>query len=240
MGIFYVHPADFIRERRFEVLAPSYYHPHISSDVLLGGVEKPKQERVNPYRFVTVGRQTPPRPSMVLPGQHADQHQHCYYTAEIMVDMFRKRIPFDIVHDVDIVELMDGVDRYLVSLKADIQAEVVEAIEYTRLLLAWREQLYKHYFRYMKTHPTAMEELYPNFDKQNNIFSLLLAVGSLGIEETNLDPLKARQTPPVTLDIRASKTSTEITQTEAEQEITNPFASAHNEKFDLQDFLKGT
>ena len=195
MARFFFSAVEFIKERRFEVYVPAFYHPVLPQEML-----NPKPaplERPNPWKKVATRRRDP-TPFRQL--QDPNQLQRASYTIEIMLDMFRKKIEFIIANDDDIPEMFDGVDRYLESIKPDVSLGVERTVDYARLVVAWRGELYKHYYRYMKTHPTALDKLYPGEDKNKNIFALLSAVGTDADPALSIDPLLSKRNPPYDID----------------------------------------
>lgn len=195
MTTFYVRAADFMRQRKFEVLAPAYYHPYVSSESLIP--QKKELEPINPHRLVP---RTFLDPTPFRMDYDPDEEQRCLYTVQIMLDMFKKNVPFQILHDHDVVEIFDNLDRYLLTLENDVSQGIEESIEYARLVVKWRAEVYKHYFRFMKTNPVAMDELYPKNNSQDNIFTLMANVGGADKHLFSTDPLRARAQPPYDID----------------------------------------
>jgi hypothetical protein len=241
--ILYPSAAEFIRHRRFEVLAPSFYHPDESSSTL--ELTKKKPEKVNTLRFVDRGvRCSAPFRQGIDP----DEMQFCSYTVEIMLDMFRKKTHFEIVRDTDLPEIFDNLDRYLLTLKPDCEQGVEDSINYARLVVSWREEVYKHYYRFMRMNPTAMEELYPRNDTVENIFTLMASVSGINYSEYKDDPLLSRRNPP--FDINAVIPVDPVAATGGDFDIGSSLGLENKKdlfadkgsapKFDLQGFLGGS
>lgn len=195
MALYYLSAVEFIKNRNFEVWVPAFYHPHMPEDMLNS---KPQPvAKTNRWKMVTKNQRNP------LPfQQHTDpnQMQRASYSIEIMLDMFRKKIEFQIALEDDIPEIFDGLDRYLMSIKPDVEVGVERTIEYAKLVLAWREEVYKHYYRYMQSNTNAMDRLYPNGSPTKNLVHLMSLVSGVRQETRNLDPLRARANPPYRID----------------------------------------
>jgi len=172
MAIHYLSAAESFRKRPFDVLVPAYYHSHLPEEMKTGRREP--LQRVNRLRMVSTKRRDP---MPFYQPRDVNQWQHASYTLEIMVEMFVKKVVYQITNDADIVEILDEVDRYLLSLRADVETNNTKIIDYVRIVLEWRSELYKNYFRYMKQHPEALARLYPNEDPTKNIFHLMSTIG---------------------------------------------------------------
>lgn len=215
MAKYFLSAVEWIKERRFEVYAPAFYHPYMPKELV-----NPKPEplvRATPWKRAAVFRRdTTPFRQLADP----NQIQRASYTVEIMLDMFRKKIEFQIENDDDIVEILDGVDRYLVSIETDISLGNQVIVDYARLVIEWRKELYKHYFRYMNTNPTAKERLYPNQNSKQNVFYLMSQVGGVTNDLSGLDPLRKKAHPPFNLEeiipksMQDSKTTSQSLETE--------------------------
>lgn len=240
MAMMFVRAIDFIKERRFEVLAPTFYHPNMSSDSL--DLTPPKREKPNRFRFVPVNFLNPTPMRMDV---DPDLMQNCAYPVETMLDMFQKNVPFQIVYDNDIPEIFDGLDRYLLTIQPEVESGIEYSIVVARLVIKWRAEVYKHYYRYMMLNPAAKDALYPKNNSVENIFTLLSKASGLNYDEFQHDPLKSRRNPPYDVDrIMPSKNdgkngrdlendSASILNKRAEEQ----FNSAS--KFDLKGFLSG-
>lgn len=233
MAIHYLSSAEYFRKRTFDVLVPAYYHSHIPEEMKTGRREA--LARVNRFKMVST-RQREPTPFY----QPRDPYswQHAQYTLEIMVDMFYKKVVYQLTHDEDIVEILDEVDRYLITLQTDVETNNRTIVEYVKIVLQWREELYKHYYRYMRQHPEALARLYPNEDPTKNIFHLMSSIGLPKTKHQETDPLKRKAHPPYTLDeLKPLPGKT----TEAYEDLmgismdNNPLAAEENFNFD--DFL---
>lgn len=236
MAILYLSAVEYIKKRPFDVNAPAYYFPHLPEEMKNPTVAK--IERPGPFRMTSMSRKNP------LPFRQTPdptQMQLCSYTIEVMIEMFQKQIEFEIVNEDDIPEIFDAVDRYLLSLREDVAIGVEHIIEYAKLVVRWRTELYKHYYRYMTNHPAALEALYPNNDRKKNLVSLM----SIGIRQENLDldPLRSKAKPPYDIEEQQPK-PTVIDGEDAFQMETslglsqNGFTVDDGSKFDFEDFLK--
>ena len=193
----YLSAFEFIREREFDMITPAFYQPELPEEMTN---PKPFQRQApNPYKMTPMN--APPRPILK---QFDDpyQPQHTKFSVEIMVDMHQKKIVFELVYEDDIVEIMDGIDRYLITLYPDVASGVNQSIEFAKMIVDLRQELYKIYYRYMQTHPAAKEALYPQNNPEENIFTALSMAG-LGSEFKNMDPLLAKAKPP--FDIEKTK-----------------------------------
>jgi hypothetical protein len=204
VGPLYLSPVEFIKNRPFELYVPAFFHPHIPDD--MKNPTLAPMERVNRFRMVPVRRKN------TTPFRHVfdpHQRQRAAYPIEVMLEMFQKQIEFEHVYDEDVVEVFEGIDRYLVSLRDDVIAGSEKVITYVRFLLRFREEVYKHYYRYMMSNPTSLASLYPNNDTKKNIFALLSALSGTSKETFNLDPLRAKGIPPLDLNALMPKEKTE-------------------------------
>lgn len=191
VGPLYLSAVEFVKKRPFDVYVPAFYHPNMPDDLV--NPSRAPLERVNRFKMVATKKRNP-APFYRPLDPH--QLQRAAYTIENMLVMFNKQVEFELVNEEDVVEIFEGIDRYLETLREDIRAGSEPAVEYARLLIKWREEVYKHYYRYMMTHPTSLETLYPNNDKKQNIFALLSALNGTSQETLNLDPLRAKAKPP--------------------------------------------
>lgn len=239
MARYFLSAVEFIKNRNFEVLVPAFYHPHVPAEMLNS---KPAPlERPNRFKPVATKRRLPvPFYQPIDP----NQLQRASYSIEIMLDMFRKKVEFQIAHDEDIPEIFDGLDRYLLSLQQDVETGNERSIEYARLVIAWRGEVYKHYYRYMKTHPAALEKLYPNNNPTQNLLHLM---SSTGIRKENLalDPLRAKAEPPYQVDAVTPKGPDEFQSEDSMIESSLGLSKNFNfnddgKDFNFDDFLKGS
>lgn len=235
MAIHYLSAVSFIKERQFKVRVPAFYFPIVPE----GMMDTPKPlERPNPFRKVSVVKHTP-----MWMRQVDDPHQlqEANFTTEILLDMFRKKIEFEFIEEGDVVELFEGIDRYLMSLKPDVELGNERIIEYAKLVIDFRERLYGLYYRYMKLNPAAFEKLYPNNDPQKNLMYLMMHGGGTNVVKEDLDPLLAKRNPPYKLD--KIKPIVSDNETNPEVKIENFLGTSSvlqdtNDDFNFDDFLK--
>jgi hypothetical protein len=191
----YLSALEFVQKRLFDMWVPAYYDPNLPEDMI---ATKPKPfEKTNRFRPVSKSRRDP---SPFYKPYAPDQPQLSAFSIEGMVKMFYRKVEFELYKESDIVEIFDGLDRYLISLRQDVELGNERIIEYVRLCLELRKELYKHYYRYMELNPTAKEKLYPNNDPTKNIFHLMALAGGLREDHDALDPLRARSKPPYEVD----------------------------------------
>lgn len=191
--VLYLDAEEFIRKREFVLNVPAFYHPNMPDELV--NPKPPVREKVNRFYPVQTGkRNLAPFRQIVDPMQK----QIAHYSVEVMIDMFQKKIEFEMIHDEDVVEILDGIDRYLVMIRPYIEDMIEDITVYAKKMIAFRSEVYKHYFRYMNLNPAALQSLYPNNDPKRNIFTLM----SLGVkkERLKLEPLKARAFPPYDLE----------------------------------------
>ena len=194
MAQYYLSAVEFIKERRFDVFVPAFYHANISEE-LLRPQNEPRQ-KINRFKMVSVSRRCPT--PFYQPLDHT--HMQCAsYSTEDILKMFHKKVEFELRFEEDVVHIVDGIDRYLRSLKDNISAGDEHSIEYARLCVRFREEMYKHYYRYMQLNPAAKEKLYPNHSPTQNVFHLMGAVSGRE-DRINLDPLRAKAEPPINID----------------------------------------
>ena len=239
MAVYYLSVHEYITKHPFEVLVPAFYHPHMPANMV-----NPKPEPLEkPNRW----RKVPTKRRSLLPFnpvEDPDRLQSAKYTIEIMLDMFRKKIEFQIVHDEDVVEIFEGLDRYLISLKTDVEMGDPKITEYAKLVIAWRDEVYKHYYRYMMTHPAAKEKLYPNNDPTKNLLHLMSIASGIRKEQYNLDPLRARAEPPYRIDSIKPKEKDGSLSPEMSMEsslglsASSTLLADDGKGFDFDDFLK--
>lgn len=195
MPVLYLSAVEWIKKRNFDVAVPAFYHPHLPEDM-----KNPKVAPLTrPHRF----GMTPMKRRNPTPFRHVvdeSQIQSASYSVEIMLDMFQKKIEFTIINDDDIPEIFDGLDRYLLSLKSDVEMGLEHAVVYAKLVISWRAEVYKHYYRYMQLNPTAKAALYPNNNPKDNLLNLMSMAGGIRGEKLELDPLRARAKPPYDLE----------------------------------------
>lgn len=238
MARYWLNAAAFIRKRNFDVWVPAYYHPHMPAELV--NPKPAPREKVNRYRMVATKRRdpTPYR-------QHVDpnQIQKASYSIEIMLDMFRKKVEFELQNEYDVVEILDGLDRYLGTLRVDVEMGLTKAVEYAGWVIAWREQVYKHYYRYMMTHKDARDFLYPGNDPENNMLSLIsmMAPSITRYGETEVDPLKAKAHPPYRVEGLLPKEKNnnpdEMLLMESSLGLSRPSITDDGKDFDFDDFL---
>ena len=239
MAPLFLSVVEFIKNRNFEVIVPAFYHPHMPAEMV-----NPKPaplEKVNRHRMVAVNRR---HSAPFNPVEDPDRLQRASYSIEIMLDMFRKKIEFQIVNQDDIPEIFDGLDRYLLSIKTDVEMGNERSVEYARLVIAWREEVYKHYYRYMKEHPAAMEKLYPNNDPTKNLLHLMSLMGGVRKDIANLDPLRARAEPPYRVDAvlpvsKSGNTAEDFMESSLGLSGGGMPLNDDGKGFDFEDFLKG-
>ena len=164
MAQIYLSAVDYIKNKPFDVWVPAFYHPHIPQEMVHKNAAP--LGRTNPYRWTDLNRRnmTP-----FYQPHDASQMQRASYPIEIMLDMFQKKIEFELGSEDDVPEIFDALDRYLLSLKDNVADGNEAVIEYARLVLRWRAEMYKHYFRYMQTHPAALANLHPNNNKEQSL-----------------------------------------------------------------------
>lgn len=236
MAKYYLSSVEFIKNRPFDVYVPAFYHPHIPTEVLH---PKPKPfEKVNRWRKVAVNRRDP---TPFFRPLDTNQLQKASYTIEIMLDMFRKKIEFELVHEEDVVEILEEIDRYLISLRPDVELGNETIIEYVKLVMSWRKEVYKGYYRYMQLNPVALDKLYPNQDRNKNLVSLMVSIGGANSDMQELDPLRAKAKPPY--DLKSSTPSSNI-DIESSMSIESSFGLStegiikdDGKEFDMDDFL---
>jgi hypothetical protein len=183
-----------LQKRMFKVFAPAFYHPYMPFEVM--NPPKKPREKPNPYRKVA----TRPEPTMPMRHLHdPDQMQECFYPIEVMIDMYSKKINFELANEADVVTILDAMDRYLYSARPNISANDAQVIEFVTHILNFRKEIVKHFYRYMMTHPVAAAQYYPNQSKTQNIFHALTRI-HVGTEEIQqLDPIRARMKAPYEL-----------------------------------------
>lgn len=240
MTMFYLSPVQYFKERQFDVWVPAFYFPMIPQG-MLDASPKPL-EKPNPFKAVsTVRHQKQYMRPLIDPGQM----QKALFTPEILLDMFRKKIDFEFVNDDDVVDLFENVDRYLMSIKADVELGDERIIEYAKLVISFREQLYHLYYRYMKLNPAAFEKLYPNNDPKNNLMYLMMHGGGASVDKIELDPLLAKGKPPYMVETLHPNANGTIGSGEVMVEnYLGPSSSIDikddGSDFDFHDFLKKT
>lgn len=232
-GPIYISAADFIKQKPFDLFVPAFYHPHLPTDIRNPG--KFVRERPTPFKKVAVrGQRVRPFDHVIDP----NQMQKAAFSIEVMLDMYQKKIEFEIANEDDIVEIFEGLDRYLLSLKPEVLSGDQVSVDYARLVVRWRGELYKHYYRYMKTHPAALEKLYPNNNPTQNLLHLMTLTSGLREGKAELDPLRAKAQPPY--DIEQSqpkdKVANDITEVDPFLGMDSPSVD-DGKGFDIDSFI---
>lgn len=195
MAHLWLTPLAFIQERPFDVHVPAYYYPNLPD-----AIKHPqpfKRERPSPGRRVAVHQ----RPSIPLYAPHdPGRMQKASFSCQIMIEMFVKQVEFELAHEEDTVEIIDGLDRYLESLRRDIELGDETCTTYAQYVINWRKEVYKHFYRVMMTNPAAREKLYPNGSPNKNLLSIIARVNSFDTTVAKLEPLVAMAHPPYEID----------------------------------------
>jgi len=236
--IHYARPIDHIKKRRFEVEVPAFYHPNMPADIVNPPVRV--RERLAPGKRIKRGLNG----AIALhPLVDPNQLQRASYTIENMIEMFSRKIEFSLVQTFDIVEILDSLDNYLISIKHDVEAGNQKIISYAKVLVEWRAEVYKHYYRYMKLNPTAASRLYANNDPNKNFFSLMNAITGDNAEYKDLDPLRAKAHPPYPIGVEKSRETVDSPDVIMETSLGLPKSAidkmlgGDEAKFDFDDFL---
>ena len=236
MAMYYLSSIDEIKNRLFDVSIPGDYNPHIPKDILYPIIEpKPK---INTFRMTPVHRR-PNIPVVVLGDSTATQKASL--SIETLVEMYSKKIDFMLYNEEDIIRIFDAIDRYFLVMRDDVELGNEDVINYLKIMLRFREIVYKLYFRYMKTNQGALERIYPNHDSKRNILSMMASLSLSGTPGSNVDPLVARANPPYSIDNIKPRTDTER---ELENSIecslgipTGGFTADDGKDFDFDNFL---
>lgn len=237
MTIFYLSAYAYIKEKPFDVWAPAFYFPLIPDSMK---DTKPKPlEKPNPFKMVSTVRHNP---TYMRQMEDPNQMQRARFTTEILVDMFQRKIDFEFVHDEDVVDMFENIDRYLVSIKNDVELGDEKIVKYAKLIMSFRERLYHLYYRYMKLHPEALEKLYPNNNPTENIMYLMMQGGTSRVDANELDPLLAKRRPPYRIDkILPTSSDGEVKEVTFESHL-GPSATMDikddGSDFNFDDFLK--
>lgn len=231
----YISQVDYIKYHLFDVFVPAYFQTAIPEH-MKDPTPKPLG-RVNPFRMTDINRM-----SNVPLYQPFDPHQiqSARYSIEIMLEMHAKKVEFELGIESDIVLILDALDKYLLTLTEDIRGGHEYAIAYARLVVSFREEVYKLYYRYMKLNPGVMDNLYPKQDKTKTLNHLLMAVG--GEDLNTLDPLRARMKPPIDIDSLLPKNNQPLTIENLEGSLGIPKSGAFvddGKDFKIDEFLQG-
>lgn len=232
MSVLYLSAADSFKKKLYEVFAPAYYQSNLPDHF----VKKPyhPKPKINPFTMTPVNqRNATPFYQPLDP----NQMERASYSIERMIDMHEKRVTFTIANDYDIPSILGEIDEYLLSLKEDVKLGVDKAVNYTRLVVRFRKEVYKDYYRYMKQNPTALEELYPGYSIDDNLFSVM---GQITGGVHDLDPLRAKMNPPYDIDnlIPKSKEPDKTEEFSKTLGITaNHLLEDDGRDFNFQDFL---
>jgi len=236
MAKLYLSAVEFVKKREFEVFIPAYYDPNTPSEMI--NRTPRKLERPNSWKSVSTRRRdTTP---FYQPLSH-DQIVKSAFSLEGMLVMFHKQVEFELVYEEEIVEVFDGIDRYLVSLKVDVEMGSERVIDYVNLMLKWRAEVYKHYYRFMKMNPSALERLYPNNDPTQNLLYLMKMGGGLRSNEDELDPLRARAKPPYSVEAIVPKEAVEDVRIDIGSSLglsSDHVINDDGRDFNFDDFLK--
>jgi hypothetical protein len=238
MAFLYLSAVSFIKERVFPVRVPAFYFPSLPNEVM-DNTPKPL-ERPNPFKKVSVVRH---QPQYMRPMADPDALQEANFTTEILLDMFRKKIDFEFMVEEDVVELFEGLDRYLISLKPDVELGDEKVTNYAQLVIDFREKLYGLYYRYMKLNPAAFEKLYPNNKPKENLMYLMMHGSGTNVNLEELDPLLAKRRPPYVINkIKPICKDTSVNEEIKIESYLGPSSGANfedaNDDFNFDDFLK--
>jgi len=238
MAYHYLSAVSFIKERPFKVRVPAFYFPVLPEGVMNNSPQP--LEKPNPFRKVSVVRH---QPQYMRNGIDPNALQEANFTTEILLDMFRKQIDFEFVVDEDVVELFEGLDRYLISLKPDVELGTASVMAYAQLVIDFRERLYHLYYRYMKLHPAAFEKLYPNNKPEQNLMYLMMQGGGTNVKSAEWDPLLAKRHPPYVINKVKPIDKTDSADLEIKIEsYLGPSSNTNfedtNDDFNFDDFLK--
>lgn len=236
--IHYARAVDHIKKRLFEVEVPAFYHPNMPANI----VNPPPRvrEKLVPGKI----RKTGLNGIIALPPT-VDPHQlqRASYSIETMLDMFNRKIEFALIQTFDIVEVLESLDRYLLSIKHDVEAGNQQITDYAKLVVRWRGEVYKHYYRYMKLNPAALARLHANNDPNKNFFSLMSAITGNDENVKRMDPLRAMAYPPYPVGTETANAKTETPEVIMETSFglpnsaVNKLLSGDGDKFDFDDFL---
>jgi hypothetical protein len=200
MAIHYFSAYEEFTQKRFEMFVPAYFEPNMPKEFstpIRGRLPRPQQFKPVPTRRRD--------PTPFYQPEDPDQKQKANYPVEMMVEMFTKKVQFELLRDEDTVPVMSVVDRYLVSLQTDLEMGHEGIIAYVRLILPFRAALYKHYYRYMYNNPAARDGLYIGNDSNNTLASMLAIIGGAPSNIPETDPIKAMSFPPVDPDAASKK-----------------------------------
>ena len=236
MSGLYISALDTIKHKTFHVAVPAYYKPFMTEEMKN---PKPKPlEKVNTFRAVYTTQHNPD--PYYKPIDH-NQLEFGLFTIEIMVDMFKKKVEFQIIYPETVIEIFDTLDRYLITLEDDVRRGEENIITYARLVVGLREKLFVHYFRYMKTNPAALEKLYVNNDPKKGLDSV---VNGLGIRDNNkveYDPLMAKKLPPFNIEAIRPKAVNESNLSQFEKTLGLPTGKPSGDDistFDFETFMR--
>ena len=236
MPRFYATPHDNVNYRLFPLWAPAFFDPDITVEDLI----KKKTTRPVLNQYFMVSRQRAPERQR-FQSTDPNEMQSASFSIWTMLKMHRYQVPFQLKNEADIVDILDGIDSYALSLKPDVVLghETITAV--VRLLFDWRVEVFKHYFRYIKTHPAALEQLYPNGTKDENIFAMLSDFSYKEEEKIALDPLRVRLKPPYDVDKTIPHSQRPVAEKTFEEQlgINGQIVTPHDPfKFDFDEFMK--
>ena len=159
-----------------------------------------------------------------------------------MISMNMKKVAFRLVREGDIVEILAGIDRYLMSLEPDVKNRNEAIVEYVRYVLNFRKEVYKNFFRYTKLNERFRRSLYMRNNPDQSILSLLSAITG-NKEGDSWDPLESLRHPPYELDEKPAgdpeKFSTGSMEAYLGVSKNIPIAVDDGKDFIFEDFLKG-
>lgn len=236
--VLYLNAEEQFKKEPYDVWVPAYYSPHMPRELIEPMI--PKREKANP-RYKTPINFRNPTPFRSL--DEPNKLELAAFSLEIIVEMFTKQIEFTLMREDDVPKIMDALDRYLLHIENHVRQGVQEFVDYARLVIAFREAHYLHYFRFMKTHPAAERALHIGGDPSKNILYLLSVANRTKVESRSLDPLLARREPPYQIDRITPRSDAASSVDDMDRfggmaADDTPLGAVT--KFDMDDFLKRT
>ncbi len=237
MSHIFLDAADFIKNKNFEVLVPSYYKPYVTSEDIT-----PKPLRRNKPDKLRMTPLFDYQPVVHYVHENPDHLEAGLFSIEIMMDMFERKVVFTIMNDKDTVDILDGIDRYMEAMYYDVSIGRDDVVNFIRKMVEFRNEIYKHYYRYMKMNPTAEERLHPNHSRTENVLSMINNLGlssNQNYQET--DPLKLRANPIYNVDDVIPKEIGKNSDNDFHRTFGLPETKTTNDEIigiDFSDFLK--
>ena len=183
-GRYFINPAEHIAQYTYQVKVPAYV------------LHQPEE-----YRS---GEMTP-----IFAPAYPDTECKARMTINRLLNLFSSKTPFVICRDIDQVEILHQIDRYLVSMEDRVRFNDPAVIDYVARLGEFRKVWYRKCFLRALNRNPHWKACYRG--EQGELIEILkLFAGPLGGPKS-LDPIEALAEPPYPLPALSRVESPEVT-----------------------------